>query len=94
MKSPLTLDPSNIPAGLTPQSFIGDIVVAYGFTTRENVDRALEIQRQENAALTDEDRAANKKARFTGEILVGEGFVTDEQVAFGLEVQKHLRAQS
>lgn len=87
-------DPNAVPAGITAASFIGDIVVGYGFTSRENVDKALSIQQTENASLTDADRAGGKKARFTGEILVAEGFCSAEEVEFGLQVQKHLRAQA
>lgn len=81
-------DLTNIPASLTSASFIGDILVAYGFCTAENVKTALDIQTGEREV----QAAGGAKARFTGEILVAEGFVTQEQVDFGMEVQTHLRA--
>lgn len=84
-------DLSNIPASLTAKSYIGDICVAYGFCTRENVDAALEIQKKENAAITEAERAAGKKSRLTGVILVAERFCTQEQIDFGMQVQDHLR---
>lgn len=84
---------ANIPAELTASSFIGDILVAYGYTTRAQVDEALAIQQGETAALTEEDKAAGKRARFTGQILLDSGFATQEQIDFCLEVQKVLRAQ-
>jgi hypothetical protein len=83
----------NIPAELNANSFIGDILVAYGHTSRENVDKALAIQQSEAAALTEADKAAGKRSRFTGQILVDEGFATQEQIDFCLEVQKVLRGQ-
>ena len=88
------IDRNTIPASLTEKSFIGDILVAYGYCTRENIDEALRVQKEETAALTEADKAAGKKARFTGELLVALGFVTQDQIDFGLEVQKVLRGQS
>jgi hypothetical protein len=82
---------TNIPASLTAQSFIGDIVIAYGFCTRAQVDEALNIQKSENASITEADKAAGKRARFTGQILVDLGYVTQEQVDFGMQVQNQLR---
>lgn len=83
----------NIPAELNSTSFIGDILVAYGHTTRDHVNEALATQQRESAALTDADKAAGKRARFTGQILVDSGFATQEQIDFCLEVQKVLRGQ-
>ena len=88
----LTFDPASVPSTLTAQSFIGDILVAYNITSRENVDKALVIQRAEIEALNEADRAANKRARFTGQILVDEGYATKEEIDFGLAVQQHLRS--
>jgi hypothetical protein len=84
---------TNIPAELNSNSFIGDILIAYGICTRAQVDEALATQQSEAAALTDADKAGGKRSRFTGQILVDSGYATDEQVNFGLEVQKVLRGQ-
>jgi hypothetical protein len=81
----------SIPAELTNKSFIGDILIAFGFATRAQVDAALAIQTQERDARTDEEKAANKKTRFTGEILVDQQVCTQEQIDYGMDVQNHLR---
>jgi hypothetical protein len=82
----------NIPASLTAQSFIGEIVVAYGFCTKAQVEEALTTQKNEAAAITEADKAGGKRARFTGQILVDLGYATQEQIDFGMEVQNQLRA--
>lgn len=82
---------TNIPASLTDKSFIGDIVVAYNFCTRAQVEEALSIQKTESAAITEADKAAGKRARFTGQILVDLGYATQEQIDFGMQVQNQLR---
>lgn len=87
-----TMTIANIPTELNANSFIGDILVAYGYSTRAQVDEALAIQQREAAALTEEDKAAGKRSRFTGQILVDSGFATTEQIDSCLEVQKVLRA--
>ena len=81
----------SIPAELTSKSFIGDILLALGFATREQIDNALATQKQEREALTEEEKAANKKTRFTGEILVDEKVCSQEQIDYAMDVQNHLR---
>lgn len=80
-----------IPAELNAKSFIGDILIALGFATRTQVDEALATQQKERAALTEEEKLANKKTRFTGEILVDEKVCTQEQIDYAMDVQNHLR---
>ncbi len=81
----------SVPAGLSSTSFIGDILVALDFATRDQVDVALAIQKHERDSLTPEQIAANKKARFTGEILVDTGVCTQDQIDYAMELQNYLR---
>jgi hypothetical protein len=87
----IKFDPTTIPAELNKASFIGDILVAYKFATREQVDAALRTQAAERAALTEAEKAAKKRTRLTGQILVDDKICTQEQVDFGMTVQNHLR---
>lgn len=80
-----------IPAELNEKSFIGDILIALDFATRAQVDAALATQKRERDALTEEEKAANKKTRFTGEILLDSQVCTQEQIDYAMDVQNHLR---
>ena len=79
---------SNIPAGLTATSLIGDILVAFGYCTRAQVDAAFAKQQEEKAA------AADGKARLIGVIIVAEGYATQDQVDHCFAVQQKLRGQA
>jgi hypothetical protein len=87
-------DAEKIPAQLSKRSLLGDVLVAYEFCTRDDVDKALDTQKDETAALTDADLAAGMRARFISQILLGQGSVSQDQLDYGMSVQKHLRQKA
>ncbi len=77
---------------LTAKSSFADIVVAYGFATRRQVNHARAIRQSELDSITPRDERQGRRARMLGEVLMDLIIMDLTEVNFCLKVERTLKA--
>jgi hypothetical protein len=76
---------------LNAESTFGDIVLAFGFASTEQVEYAAEIRQSELASITKADMRAGRRARTLGEVLMDMVVVSMDEVRACEKAQRFLR---
>ena len=79
---------------LNSDSSIGDIILAYGYASQEQVAYALEIRQSELDSITRRDIRAGRRARTLGEVLMDMAVVSMAQVRLCEKAQRNLKKKT